>query len=114
MVKDFETKLDIKPFSVNQAWRGRRFRTPAYIKYTRDLLLILPNQKLPDPPFRIEFDFGFSNSASDWDNPIKPLQDILQKKYNFNDKEVFQGIVTKTKVSKGKEFIRIKISNYEK
>ena len=103
-------KIDIKPLSVNEAWQGKRFKTKDYKVYERTLLFMLPKLTLPDPPFKIEMEFGFSNSLSDWDNPIKPLQDILQKKYGFNDKDVFKAIVTKEKVAKGKDYLKFKIS----
>ncbi len=75
--------------------------------------MILPRSKLPEPPYSIYFEFGFSNSLSDWDNPIKPLQDILQKKYGFNDKDIFEGTVRKFKVNKGQEYFKIKMKHYE-
>lgn len=111
-IKEFLIKLDIEPLSVNEAWRGRRFKTPKYLRYEKDLFLILPPKTMPKPPYSIYFEFGFSNSSSDWDNPIKPLQDILQKKYGFNDKDVFEARVNKIKVKKGQEFIKVKIENY--
>ena len=103
-------KIEIKPLSVNQAWQGKRYKTEAYKVYEKSLLYILPKIQLPEPPFLIEFEFGFSNVLSDWDNPIKPLQDVLQKKYHFDDKDVFKAIVTKVKVPKGKDYLKFKIS----
>lgn len=103
--------LDIKPLSVNQCWQGRRFKTQAYKSYERDLLLMLPRVDLPEPPFKINFEWGFSNSLSDWDNPIKPFQDILQKKYGFNDKDVYTARIEKKLVKKGKEYISFSIEN---
>ena len=103
-------QIDIKPLSVNEAWQGKRYKTDAYKLYERTLLFMLPKLTLPEPPFKIELEFGFSNSLSDWDNPIKPLQDILQKKYGFNDKDVFKAVVTKEKVKKGKDYLKFKIS----
>jgi Holliday junction resolvase RusA-like endonuclease len=49
---------------------------------------------------------------SDWDNPVKPLQDILQKKYGFNDKDIFQGTVSKRKVNKGEEYFLVKLETF--
>tara|TARA_R110000868_G_scaffold120421_2_gene319537 strand:- start:5073 stop:5408 length:336 start_codon:yes stop_codon:yes gene_type:complete len=103
-------KINIKPLSVNQVWQGKRFKTPVYKKYERDLMLLLPKIKLCEPPYSIYFEFGFSNSASDWDNPIKPLQDILQKKYNFNDKDIYKAEILKVKVKKGNEYFKFLIS----
>ena len=57
--------------------------------------------------------FGFSSKAGDIDNPIKLFLDILQKKYGFNDKNIYELQVEKRDVKKGKEFIQFKISEYE-
>jgi Holliday junction resolvase RusA-like endonuclease len=105
--------VNIKPLSVNECWRGRRFKSPKYTKYEQSLLILLPPIDIPSPPYRIRYEFGFSSSASDIDNPIKPLQDILSKKYGFNDKLVFEMIVTRTKVKKGNEYIKFNIENLD-
>lgn len=112
MNNDF-IKVDIVPMSVNQAWVGRRFKTPKYKKYERDVLFMLPKIKLPEPPYKIKFIFAFSSSLSDLDNPVKPLQDLLQKKYKFNDKDIFYATITKILVPKGKEHFAFKIEHYE-
>lgn len=96
--------IDIKPISVNECWQGKRFKTPKYKNYERDLLLIMPKIRMPDPPYKITFEFGFSNSLCDWDNPVKPIQDILQKKYGFNDKDIYEAEVKKVLVKKGQEY----------
>ena len=98
-------RLDIKPLSVNQVWQGKRFKTKAYKKYERDLLSILRPFTVPDGDLMLTLEFGFSNSGSDWDNPIKPFQDVLQKKYGFNDSRVVEAHVKKVKVKKGFEYI---------
>ena len=105
-------ELKIKPLSVNKAWQGRRFKTKEYQKFESEMLLILPKFKgeIPDK-IRIELFFGFSNSASDLDNPIKMVLDCLQKKYGFNDKNIFELNVRKCLVKKGLEFIHIGIHN---
>ena len=104
-------KLNIKPLSVNEAWQGKRFKTPKYKKYESDMLMILPNDlKVPnDKPLSLFVEFGFSNSASDIDNCLKQLIDCLQKKYNFNDKLINELNVRKIKVSKGYEHIIFEI-----
>ena len=58
----------------------------------------------------VKYEWGFSSSASDVDNPIKPIQDILQKKYDFNDNRIWKLEVEKTKVKKGEEYIKIDIT----
>lgn len=102
-------RKNIKPLSVNDCWQGRRFKTNEYKVFELQLLHTLPAQKLPPPPYSIYFEFGFSSVASDWDNPIKPLQDILQKKYKFNDKEIYRAEVVKKIVKKGDEYFCVKI-----
>lgn len=108
--KEMAILIKKKPLSVNQCWQGKRYKTPIYKKYERDLLLMLPRIKLPEPPYQIYYEFGFSSGNADLDNPIKPFQDILQKKYNFNDKDIDVIIAVRMRVSKGNEYIKFKIS----
>lgn len=103
-------KLNEKPLSINEAWQGKRFKTPIYKSYEETILLTMPKGKVDsEEMLRIEFFFGFSNKASDLDNPVKLLLDIAQKKYGFNDKNVFELNVRKCIVKKGDEFIQMGI-----
>lgn len=104
-------RVDIKPLSVNECWQGKRFKTPKYKAYEKHTLLLLPPLRLPPPPYSIHFEFGLSSPLADWDNPVKPLQDILQKKYGFNDKDIVRAVVDKVKVSKGREYFKFKIDS---
>ena len=105
-----EIKLNIKPLSVNSAWQGKRFKTPAYKQYERDVLILLPNIVLSE--FKtLELTFGMSNSLSDIDNPTKLIIDIMQKKYNVNDRDLTRLVLNKVKTKKGEEFILIKLGN---
>ena len=99
-------KINIKPLSVNQVWQGKRFKTIKYKNYECECLLILPKKyKVPDGNLQLNIIFGFSNKLSDIDNCLKPFIDILQKKYDFNDKMIYIMNVTKVDVKKGDEFI---------
>lgn len=103
-------KINEKPLSVNQAWQGKRFKTPAYKNYEKAMLLMMPKGKIDESEMlRVEFFFGFSNKASDLDNPVKLLMDIAQKKYGFNDKNVFELNIRKCLVKKGEEFLQMGI-----
>jgi len=104
-------KINIKPLSVNQAWQGKRFKTPKYKRYERDILTILPKLIVPEGKLELVLEFGFSSKLSDIDNPIKCFVDCLQKKYNFNDNRIYKMSVTKVNVEKGGEFIRFNIYN---
>ena len=105
-------EMNIKPLTVNQCWQGRRFKTKEYDSYEREVLLRLPPGKLPLPPYSITFEFGMSNVMSDYDNPIKPIQDILAKKYGFNDAHIYRAEIRKVKVKKGEEYFTFQISTY--
>jgi Holliday junction resolvase RusA-like endonuclease len=101
--------LNIKPLSVNKAWQGRRVKSKEYRKYESDILKLLRPMNIPDGPLELYLKWGFSSAGSDWDNPIKPFQDCLQKKYNFNDNRVVRAVTEKIKVKKGDEFIEFEI-----
>lgn len=105
----FVTYIDVKPLSVNECWKGRRFKTDSYKNYERTLLYLLPKRNIPEPPYSVYYEFGLSSSLSDIDNPVKPLQDILQKKYGFDDKHIDRMTVQRVRVSKGEEYIAFNI-----
>lgn len=71
---------------------------------------MLPNSLIiPEPPLSVNLLFGFSSTLSDLDNPVKMILDILQKKYKFNDKDIFKLEIEKSIVSKGNEFFEFSI-----
>ncbi len=98
-------RLNIKPLSVNEAWKGRRFKTPKYNDYIKHMLYILPPLDVPGCELSLEVTFGLSSRAADIDNPLKCFIDCLQKKYGFDDKMIFKLVVEKEIVKKGNEFI---------
>lgn len=114
MSKNKPIEIKIKPLSVNEAWQGRRFKTPFYKAYEEELLLRLPNAyKVPDEgPLEAYYEFGI-NTVADWDNPIKPLQDVLQKKYNFDDRRILKATVLKKVVKKGEGYFKFSISSFK-
>jgi Holliday junction resolvase RusA-like endonuclease len=104
-------KIEIKPLSVNQAWKGRRFKTDAYKAFEKLLLMSLPkNIDVPSDRLKIVFEFGFSSTLSDIDNPVKMTLDVLSKKYNFNDRKAYRLEVDKVDVKKGEEYIKFEIT----
>ena len=106
-------KIDIKPLSVNQAWKGKRYKTDKYLAYEAALMFILPKIEIPDPPYKVELKYGFSSKNSDIDNPCKNFIDVLQKKYGFNDRDIYKLIQTKEIVPKGKEYIKFNIETWK-
>jgi Holliday junction resolvase RusA-like endonuclease len=83
-------QLHIKPLSVNEAWQGKRFKTPKYKAFEKDVLLMLPNLDIPEGKLSVKVEAGFNSSASDLDNVLKPILDILQKRYGFNDNRIYK------------------------
>ena len=110
--KVVECKIALKPLSVNQCWQGRRFKTAKYKDYEKILMDALPdNLLLPKETthLQIYIRWGLSSPLFDWDNGIKPFQDILQKKYNFDDRYIYRAVVEKEIVKKGQEYIYFRI-----
>ena len=102
-------RVKIKALSVNDAWRGRRFKTPEYTAYERDLGLLLPKIDIPKGKLQVKYIFGLSSRGSDYDNCIKQFQDTLSKKYDFNDNRIYRVIIEKVDVKKGEEYIDFEI-----
>lgn len=98
-------RIDIKPLSVNQAFKGRRFKTKEYIEYQKELLYKLKPMEIPKGKLKLTIIYGLSSKASDIDNPNKQFIDTLSKKYGFNDKMIYELNTKKVDVSKGCEFI---------
>lgn len=105
--------ISIKPLSVNQAWQGKRYKTDLYKAFEKELSYKLKNMVIPEGKLLLKATFGFSSKNADWDNPIKPFQDVLQKKYGFNDRNIYKGIIEKVDVKKGEEFIEFEILEYQ-
>ena len=94
-------KIQIKPLSVNQAWQGKRFKTPLYKKWSVQTLLMLPKKiDVPEGKLKVKINFGFSNSGSDIDNPVKPFLDMFKFKYDINDNRIYKLEVEKFIVKK--------------
>ena len=102
-------KIQIKPISVNRAWKGRRFKTQEYKNFEDIMMWLLPKLKIPQGKLEIDLKFGMSSKTSDLDNPVKQTLDCLQWKYGFNDKMIFKMLVEKEIVKKGEEYIGFEI-----
>jgi len=103
--------LQIKPLSVNEAFKGRKFRTDKYDVFIRNCLLILPKTILipEEKNIKLAIEFGFSSKASDIDNCCKSFIDCLVKKYKVDDRFIYEMHVFKSIVKKGEEYIKFKI-----
>jgi Holliday junction resolvase RusA-like endonuclease len=104
-------KVFVKPMSVNGVFKGRRFRTTKYDEYEAKVMGLLPKLEIGKAPYSITFIFGFSNSLCDFDNPVKPMTDILQKYYIFNDRDIVEAHIYKVQVEKGSEYCSFEIKS---
>jgi len=105
-------KISIKALSVNQAWQGRRFKTEEYKAYELEFIYLLPPLKIPNGKLKLKIEFGVSSPLSDVDNMLKPTIDCLQKKYGFNDKNIYEIHARKVDVKKKEEYIHFEIIKY--
>jgi Holliday junction resolvase RusA-like endonuclease len=107
-------EIQIKPLSVNEAFQGRRFKTDKYKQWIENSIIQLKQIKIPkSQKLTLIVIFGVSSKASDIDNPLKPLLDLIQKKYGINDNRFYKLEVTKEIVKKGKEFIKFDIQEFK-
>lgn len=104
-------RINIKPLSVNDAYRGRKYKTKEHNNYIYKVISQLKKIELSKPPYSLNYEFGFSSTGSDIDNAIKPITDILQKRYSFNDNQVYELHAIKKIVKKGNEYIKFTIKS---
>ena len=105
--------ISAKPISVNDCWKGRRYKTKEYKRYERTMLMLLPKISIPEGKLNLVLNFGFSSKGSDLDNPVKPFIDILQKKYGFNDNQIYRAEITKEIVKKGDEYVSFNVTKWD-
>lgn len=103
--------VKVKPLSVNQVWQGKRFKTQAYKKYEKEILLNLKPIEVKSGKLSLFLRFGLSSKNADIDNPVKPFVDCLQKRYGFNDRHIYKLTVEKVDVKKGEEFIEFELKS---
>lgn len=103
--------LKVKPLSVNEAWQGRRFKTRKYKSFEKKLLMMLPDISIPEGNLVFNLDIGFSNKDCDLSNPLKLVEDILQKKYGFNDNRIYEIHMRKEICEKGAEYIMFSLES---
>ena len=76
---------------MNEAWKGRRFKTEKYQEFIDNACLLMPAQKIIEfEKLHLSIVFGFSNKNSDVDNPIKTLLDTIKEKYEIDDRYIYR------------------------
>ena len=109
--------IDLKPFSVNKAWKGQRYRTKEYKQFKQDVfdkfIVQCRDLKIVETGDLFAF-FRFGLNVGDYDNPVKPFQDILCDYLSTDDRRIIGADTRKVKVKKGEEFIRFKLFSFNK
>ena len=105
-------RVNIKPLSVNDAYRGRRFASTALKSFKSELGYLLPKINVPDGKLKVFYRFGVSSRASDADNLCKAFQDCISEQYGFNDNKIYALSIEKIDVKRGEEFIEFEISRF--
>lgn len=109
--------ISIKPLSINEAYKGRRFKTPAHKLYCDQVEILLRKKRLPKvkekEPIYIIYRF-YTSVAQDYDNNIKCFQDILMKKLKTDDRYVFGAYIEKIITKRGQEKIEFAIFRKKK
>lgn len=88
-------KIPIKPLSINDAHKGRHFKTKQFLKYEIDVCKLLPfcKKKLKDGEYFIKYVFYIKNyNLSDTGNFEKLITDLLVKRGYLKDDRYIKGL----------------------
>ena len=106
--------LEVKPLLHREAWQGRKYRTKKHLDYEEEcgyLLLKYPKNKFK-PEDRLEVFVKFYlkyAKATDSDNPVKPLFDILTKNQIISDdRQIWKHHIEKIQSNEHKIEIKIR------
>ena len=94
--------IPLKPLSLNNCYRGRRFSTRQKKQYDRDLQILLPKVRVDGPLYTVTFRFFLQRPfAGDLDNLCKNLLDnIVDRGIITSDKKVVEIHLYKYRASK--------------
>ena len=108
-------RIDIKPMSVNRCWQGRRFRTPEFRQWQRDVQTLLTQYNgARFGKEGIEVSIIFYERypiRGDIDNKVKPILDCLVEAGIIgDDRYIFKLIIEKEKADQ--DFFTFNIKKY--
>lgn len=102
-------KIEIKPFSNNKMWKGRRFKTREYRDWRKWFGYICQKGKTITEPCHLEVVFSCSRAnRSDLDNFLKPFLDALVESKVLSDDRIVQSISARK--IKGEDYIEYEIT----
>ena len=105
--------IELKPVSINEAFQGKRFKTRKCKDFENDFMLLAPKRKMIKGKIEVEYKFHLRNHKMiDYDNCIKVVQDLIVKcGYIEDDRKIYKATIYK--IPSDKDYIEIKIKNYE-
>lgn len=106
-------RINIKGISLNNAYVGRRFASPALKQYKSDLSYLLPKITVPEGKLSLTLEFGVSYKSTDGDNLVKCFQDSIAEQYGFNDRQIYKWEIKKVDVKRKEEYIKFAITEYK-
>jgi len=91
--------IKIKPFSINKAWQGRRFKTPEYKQWRIDFSLLCGKGKMIKGLVDVNLKFYLKNFAMiDVDNCVKTtLDSLVENGFIEDDRKIVKLAVEKIK-----------------
>lgn len=110
-----QLQIPIKALSVNNAFQGRRFKSPAHRAFENDVCKLIPFGDYPKnctDPVYVVYIFSVHNyGLQDVGNMEKPITDILVSRGYFNDDRYIKALfLAKERCEKGQESIGIIIT----
>ena len=103
--QQLEVLIDVKPFSNNDMYGPRKYKTAAYKAYQLALFNALKRHRFAvhkDDKYQLDLLVGYQRITSDLDNALKPLLDSMQNVLSFDDKQIYE-IHTVKNLVKAKE-----------
>lgn len=108
-----EVRLNQKPFSANKMHYAKfKKDTKEYREFKSDIFSLLADREYDftdDDKFKLSLVVGYSSKLSDLDNAFKPLLDSMQLAMGFDDRQIFEIEALKDKVTKGDEYIMVRL-----
>jgi len=105
--------MPFKALSANKMhYAQRKVDTAEYKRYKLAVFNALKKFRFEvdkEDKYKLSLIVGYSSKLSDLDNSFKPLLDAMQKVLSFDDRQVFEIEALKDHVTKGEEFIMVRM-----
>lgn len=100
----------IEPLSVNKAYKGRKYSTKEHKAWKSAFKIKLAEADIGEfEQLYVFCEYGVNNMNADVDNPNKPVIDVLQEFYGFNDRYIVHLHNKKVVAGKGNEYVAFAI-----